>query len=300
MKQNKTTESAATVALDLAARKLIDDASLAAASSLVACVRPLLIVNDRGDPEPHASSVLLAIDDRYFLLSAAHAFDLAGKTTFLIATDTDLIPFEGTVHRTGISPAGTRDRDRLDVAFAELTLALAGRIGAPKFLSVTNLDPNEISGPSRAYLILGYPVTRVRRDRKTKVIRRELMVYSNQGVPSTAYQKLGLEPFVHLAVKFDRKRVIERGVQCIAPKLTGLSGCGVWRFDSLLGEGGGLGGDKLVAILNEHEPSNPKVLVATRVSVYLAAIGMVFPALANSIPKLRRARFNVQEISEIV
>lgn len=71
----------------------------------------------------------------------------------------------------------------------------------------------------------------------------------------------------------------------VAPKPQGMSGGGLFRFDSLrdmsLGETTII--DKLVGIMIEYH-ENRSVIVATNIAFALTAIRKAFPTLASSLP----------------
>jgi hypothetical protein len=70
-------------------------------------------------------------------------------------------------------------------------------------------------------------------------------------------------PYAHLAVEFDRRRVMSTAGQRTARKPIGISGGGMWRFDSLLS--GRDGKDRLVALNTEHVRSK-RLLWGTRIA----------------------------------
>jgi hypothetical protein len=77
-------------------------------------------------------------------------------------------------------------------------------------------------------------------------------------------------------LELDRKKVTGLDGPRAAPKLNGMSGCGIWTAPRGLHDEAP---ERLVAILIEYHAESTKAIVGTRISVVLDGIRQHFPAL---------------------
>ncbi|MBY0496903.1 MAG: hypothetical protein K2Y23_22055 [Cyanobacteria bacterium] len=86
-------------------------------------------------------------------------------------------------------------------------------------------------------------------------------------IPSTPekYAAGALDEGVHLAIDYDERDINRGGKRVVPPRLQGVSGGGMFRFNGLSDE------IKLVAIAVEHR-RNERIIVGTRIDVVLGLI----------------------------
>jgi hypothetical protein len=240
-------------------------------------VRPIIEPDQHGDPRPAGSAVLVRHKRERFLLSAAHVLDRTGVVLY-VGTATTWKELPQPYHFT-IAPASPNVADDpFDVGFIHLPPGLADSLDGCAFLDESDCDlteqPSFENGARSLYLALGWPQNRFKfnwRDKKTKL---DNLGYFGPAAPVDHYERLRLDPSVHLLVGFDEDSAVSSaGSVGLAPKLQGISGGGVWRVNSLAT--GDPAADKLVAVTVRREPQMG-CIVATRLHVLFAAITRQF------------------------
>lgn len=172
-------------------------------------------------------------------------------------------------------------------------------IGAPGvvFLRPGDLDPDErpiYPLPERSgYLVLGYPYSRSRIDRdKVETKAAPPMLLTTGPLPQSVYAPLGLGEDTHLILSFDpsRQTYTAAGKRAM-PKPDGISGGGIWRFDSARDLS--VSSAKLVAIVTDWIRRPRSLLVGYRISLALGAILERYPKRRAAVTRrsqVRRAR----------
>lgn len=266
-------------------RDRTEAAQIAAMEAYASCVRQVVFWDRRGEPELVGSCVLMRIGERHFALTAAHVTDtLVERGHIMLGGTQSLVELAPKAYGTEIPAGGTRDDDRIDLSFVELTDEQATDLGECLWLSPTDIEVEKIPpGAEQPYLAIGYPW------RKARLVRAEgrLGTVPNGFADMLAGEKLyaatGYDPEKHVLVNFHRKRVVSkagRGVPMVKPH--GMSGGGLWRFDSLV-TGLPRQSDRLAGILTTWHGGMHKVMVATRAHVALILICQVHPELLPAV-----------------
>ena len=275
-------------------RKEIASRAMAAAPDLLKAVRPIIFYDERECPHIEGSCVLLQIGKYRFLLTAAHVLD--SRHQLYVAGEKEAFSLQGPKYSTNPPASKSRSEDKLDVAIIELAAEYDTALGNVRFLTVVDLDVDEqpMLGPSvkSKYLVLGYPATGLKRDLKRRVIVPEPFIYTANPRSDAEYRDLGLTIPSHLVVEFNRRRVLGTEGQRTARKPQGISGGGIWRFDSLLGDEAAA--NRLVALNIEWLAGARRVLWGTRVAVALEMIRARYPHLSSLIPRSRVLKVNVR------
>lgn len=256
--------------------------SRAAAERVADSAIPVYRQVKKGTPEVIGSAVLLHICGRRFLCTAAHVLDARdGRNVYLPHGDT-LQVFGAPVHITQIPASGRRDDDKLDFAVVELEGENADRFSSRRFITLPEIDQNEVPRQGRTYTFVGYPASRNKPRRGTTDVREHLVHYSGRPLPQERYAEEGVELASHLIVEFDVKKMIEDGVivQPISPY--GVSGGAVWRLGDLQEFEDGTNREGLVGIGIECRRD---ALIAVRISVILEAMRGFFPEMDACIPR---------------
>jgi len=226
-----------------------------------------------GDPTPAGSAVLLWHQGARYLVTAAHILDALppGKSAIGTLTKWALIPGPW---RVTDAPRGNRDLDRFDIAFTKVTDQGAELLDGCEFLDSSMVgDENHViyTGHQRSkYVFLGYPLNRFEYRRSIQGTATPYQPVASSILLPDKHSSLGVDASTHIACEFDRKSVFSKAGEHSAPKLTGMSGGGAFRYVPLEAPGR-IGIPKLAGILVEHDPEGD-ALIATRIELVLRAI----------------------------
>lgn len=260
--------------LRLFARTLIRQRLKESGPLLLPAVRPLAVPTD--DEEglvPAGTCVLIRYRGASYVITAAHVIDLYPERAYYVGTTTTWVEIERPFRTTVAPPAG-RSADIYDFAFKRLTDSEADRLDGCRFLGESEIacgDEIVYTPPHRSkYVALGYPLNKFCMDRVERKTNAENLAYSGTAAPREMYAKLGLSSATHIVVEYDRKKVVgEHGVQ-VSPKVTGLSGGGLFRHRGLE-RAADASLPQLLGILLEKRDME-KVMFAVRVDIVLNAI----------------------------
>jgi hypothetical protein len=226
------------------------------------------------------SGVLLWTGKRHLLCTAAHVLDDYDSEKSSKPVELTTFGQGSTVvlaSKDFRSPAlpndPTRRKDRVDVAWMELTKAQVSQIGEDRFLSIADVDFTEIGSERTLYSALGYPGTRNkilgRTARSGEMIVPSPIAYSALLSPTDHYKKYRLNPTKNFLVGFSKKKTTNsKGVRIHAPNAHGLSGGGLWRYRRYSTSGASFDEPvdlKLVGIIIEWK-RDPEGLIVTHAS----------------------------------
>jgi hypothetical protein len=248
-------------------------------------VVPIIVPDNRRNPQVIGSAVLLRLAEQPFLLTAAHVADRGARGGLEVGARERIVPLGGRYFHT-TPPDGGRAADRFDLAVFPLSDAVAADLGAPNFLGPDELRwterPHVQSTPAGTYLLTGFPSSKQPRQPKSD---GEFVVRPYQPLVQASeldrYESLQVHPDSHLALALDRSDLQSLSGPKQAPDLHGMSGGGVWRIDHLIGAGEPRA--HLVGIMVEYHDSPSHVLLATRIGVALQLIQDEFPSLGTLI-----------------
>ena len=257
------------------------DRVLAAASRLEPSV-VCLMSDERTTLVARGCGVLLRIRHVYFVLTAAHVLDEFSGKRMMAAGLTSLFPVEG-LGRMSVPPANGREGDRLDAAV--IRLHSIPQDVADGALGLDDLERSPARRPGPTYMLMGYPANRVRVDARSRHIRRALAKFVGQEASVAAYQNHACDPRRNIGLQWHTKHVTRRGVRSDPPSLNGMSGCGIWRLDSLSGPMIVGRRDKLVGIFTDRlDRPRPGALVGTLVLEHINEIRRRHSDVAPFIP----------------
>jgi hypothetical protein len=249
-------------------------------------VRALYTEDKWGRPDPVGSGVLAQFGRRVFLLTACHVLRECGDQPLAIAGDEEFVEVDSWFH--SVAPNGS-EPDALDVAFAELSEATCARLGAIRPIQPHQIDPDDERLPFVPYVGMGFPIKKTKLHVKERVVGASLVRVTGFAKPD-ALRKLGLSGVSHVAFSFDRKRTVMNGVLQPVIKPYGMSGGGVWRFDSAFGETSAGPSARLVGILTEFHENDIKAMIGTRIGVILEMIRVAFPDTEILLPQCKRGK----------
>ena len=233
-----------------------------------------------GATEHIGSAVLIEIEGKLFLLTAAHITDRQEMETLLVPGVDGLISPHGYFAHVSVSKGKTRDNDRMDIAYYRLDDDIRSELD-PKLKPMHREDMALFESLMQGdiYSFSGFP------HRKTRIhgdtVETELFSYTGCVVDDETYRELGYDPGVHIVVKFDRKQSYLRyGPRNIPPLPHGVSGGGIfaWRKDFV--DGGDPDDRRLVGIAHSYHKHNAHhYLAGTRINAFLSCILRNNPAL---------------------
>ena len=252
-------------------------------------VRPIFQEDHRHRLELVGSSVLLKAAERAFVITAAHVWDWREKGPLFIGSRNDLIELKGRSKWTQPPNAGKRIDDRIDLAFIEPTEGIVKHLSDCRFLTPDEIDVDDVAIPvlgiGSNYLVIGYPETRVdSRPPWTKVIPNPFF-YGTFPVNEGEYQQFGIQEYSHVLLEYDRDTNQTIHGTRTGPDPHGVSGGGLWRFDSILEDNPA--SDRLVGIMIEYH-EGPRRMIATRIGLVVEAMKSLYPEIALALPTPRR------------
>lgn len=190
---------------------------------------PLFAADEKGQPDLYASSVLLDIDGRPVLVTAAHAVYEIGRAGSPVHVGTTsgiytLPPF------TQSSPNG---QDPLDVAAVRPPDDLLQHLAAPFPISRTG-------GSSTPHMrcIHGFPLKYNTQRNSLNASQKKFLSYaftyagSSHGI-GKLYSKHSKDPRIHTALRYVKKSRDHKGNLVQPPQPRGMSGGGFWQIPNI-------------------------------------------------------------------
>ena len=235
------------------------------------------------------TATLFKVGGRYFAASAKHVLDLLATRSLALIRD-GLVEVAGPYFH---SQPSDEKEDPFDLAFVEISPNQASQLVGSRFLEVADCDlvhETVLMRPTGSkYYAFGYPCKLQKQLPPGEAFEPEPFVVQVLPASPAKYRSLPIYPEHHLLFDFDRKEASSLEGPRTAPKLNGMSGCGIWTAPR--GPADPTQGQKLVAILIEYHGGSLKAIVATRVTVLFAGILKFFPdviAAAGGAPSNER------------
>jgi len=257
------------------------------------CVRPLFHEDyDRNRPAPFGSCVLFRIGDEHFILSAAHVLDWLSTDVVYVGNGTEMIQLEsGQLFTSKIPAGGGRKDDRIDIGVFPLTKSVWSQISGDDFLEIADIDVNEFAeDPQRFYIGLGFPIEGALYGESEPYLRFPGISTTGKSKPDKFEELKEFSPRTHILVEYDHDWMAVGDTYGVPPKLEGMSGGALFRFDSVTKPGAK---DFLVGILIEQR-SDQRIIVATQMSFIVEAIRRGFPETDPLLPRSQRIKINSQ------
>lgn len=190
-------------------------------------VRPIYWTAPAGIAEAVGSSLLLQVDGRRYLVTAAHVLDFNKDSTLYVAGNNALEKITGVAGVTK-APASGRSDDKYDFAFMELPKDFIERLGVDFFIDANEVAQNRGAPDGRCFMALGYPASR----NKAKPIsvtgthvRAKAWAYSATTHTDTkVFDAIGVSPETHLLLKFGKKSKVFTGETTSSINPQGASG----------------------------------------------------------------------------
>ena len=260
--------------------KLVTETARDAADTLRDCTVPLFRVDDDGEPAFEGTGVLLVLDGRWLVVTAAHVVRAtqAGGTHLLIEGNArEALKGPGKM----TAPERAWARDDLDLAAIEVTDEEAAGLGHASFVDVSHDAGVKPRHWSHRFLVVGYPEQLQHRDSDQSVYHTQLARYSAPRIADNRYKQCGLIEEDHLGMEFDHRKIVHGESRGGRPNFIGMSGGGIWYLDpyqsySLAHR------PQLKGFLIGAAPKNKKVIFGPRLEV--------LRRLVNQLPDRRSER----------
>jgi len=232
-------------------------------------ITPLYVPKDLvGVPELIGTGVFLKIEDKVFILTAAHVIEQFNQCPPLISHNDKFVPVPGESYRSKKPPSGTHAHDPIDASVLRIDGPIAERL---RHRCLT-LDDMYISNEAKieAYTVVGFPIREVEINEREYIHHPEsLTLFSCR---EGEYKKLGTDRGVHIL--FDPgKKLISREGTADPPNMRGMSGGGVWIVPRAMGLEES---HRLAGIFIEHRRAE-RLMVATNVAIHLNLIAYYHP-----------------------
>jgi hypothetical protein len=208
-------------------------------------VTPVFTDRPDGSLDFEGSGLLARLDERYYLVTAAHVLDACEFGCVVRAVEAIGQDLSGTRVVTGRPAGTTRDDDVFDIGLVRLSDSKVVKVGADNFLDLTHTVEGPPADPEEAMIALGFVVPDQTVDRNT--VRTKLTIFMTGPESAHGYRVAKTDPRSHLLVRYRRKEVIFNGQhRGSAPSLKGMSGGGIWQ----------------VPVKREVHPAAPPMLAA--------------------------------------
>lgn len=195
-------------------------------------VRPIYCSTEQGHPVHEGSCVLLVLEGKHVLLTAAHVIDagMLNDSTLYVGGEHSLLKIEGEFWATE-AIAGNRGKDRYDFAAGLMSDEFIRDMGNVQYISLADIAPDRTDHDGRLYSIIGYPNTKNKSiDKKNYSVQSNRWHYFSTHVNSPDLpKKLGVTGEDHIFIGYDKKRSKDsdgRIVGSISPR--GVSGGAVF------------------------------------------------------------------------
>ncbi len=150
--------------LEGAAQARIQECALGAVGDFKTSVRPIYGLLDGRRLTHIGSCLLLEIDGKRVVSTAAHIADDLALTPLFVGglVGTHPVPLAGRFRAT-TPPGGDRRLDHLDCAYCEISAEIATALGPVEFLNESRISHNRVPTEPRVYTAFGYAVSRNKR-----------------------------------------------------------------------------------------------------------------------------------------
>lgn len=178
--------------------------------------------------KPHASSVLITVNRKYFLITAGHTFEDVDISHIGIMIDHDFCTIGGGLSK--IEPNNDNyEPNKRDLSIFQLDDVTIKTFDEKyKFLGLEQIEFNHYSVESSQYLVVGYPEEMTRKNFPTRSISPSALVMSTIGIAPEFYnlENINLDNVLILFLGEFVSSITKKLKK--VPDMGGLSGGGVW------------------------------------------------------------------------
>jgi len=264
-------------------------------------VCPIFDVNEKGELSQYGSSVLLKIDTKYFLITAAHVIAPSKRSIQYLWGASGEVPLksmvQGSIHITSSSLDDHND-DKVDLAHVQLLDDAPTILNQFSFLNIRDIELTDLVSETKTYITIGYPLSLTKPRYKQPILDQRYLFHMSGIANESIYKELNVPYQAYLAVIYDRNKVVDSsGYYKKAPYPKGISGGGILAFpnkppsdiESEIG--------KLVGIVLAYQAAN-NIILGIKIPVALEMIRLAHPELTVEIPKSDLLRVIVKNIKQ--
>jgi hypothetical protein len=240
-------------------------------------VRPIYGSTERGTPHHIGSCVLLEINKKKYLVTAAHVIDHNEITTLYVSGSEDLVQITAKAIMSK-SDNNNRNDDKLDFAILPLSDCILSKLEDVVFLNESDMLCSDSQKDGNLYLALGFPNSKNKKiDNINKKVTQNPFVYSSTlKTQLELFNEIGAKPDFHYLLDFCGKHSKDENnnvVNSISP--VGASGGALFFIEGMNNpenyrQSSDCSG-KLVGILIENHKKQ-KIIMATKISVVKRAL----------------------------
>jgi hypothetical protein len=279
--------------LDEAVRNRRHEVSETVTKQFHSSIRAVLVSEDGTNPRIIGSCMLLRVDDRNYVVTAAHIADELGANALYISgtVGAELVQLVGVIRKTAPPPGG-RWKDKIDIAFWEIDTQNIRALGDVEFIDESQFSKNRAPLKNRLYLAAGYPFSRNKKNvnNVSKSIKTSLSKYTAELTENPAVaQEYDVSGTKHLFLKYQKFSETGSGEKQTTFSPVGLSGGPLIDLGNFASLERYIADSKVtgyIAGMTIERIRKHNVLVAVRIQVIVEAIrlhGAPNPALRRSL-----------------
>ena len=237
---------------------------VAAAKALGWAVKPVLRAKEgSGGKHAFGTAFVVELEGQYAAVTAAHVID-GPETKYIGISSSSMTPWPKSAARIRALRDGLADPD---IVCGRFTLLPTDHEGARDAVQLSNSMPDYVPGLGMTLLAVGNPVSRGKFQHSEGKHRAGTVYLTGDAVPLAEYEKLQLDPRVHIALHYTRDSMKRPdGSSALGPMPPGMSGGPIF----LLTEKPN--GDVvllLVGIMTSYRPGPPELIIGTHVIALL-------------------------------
>lgn len=255
------------------ARRVAELAAIAEAfrSRQLEVTAPLYQYDLRGRLVMVGSSVLVALGDAKFLVTAGHVLDMREKGPIVAGVSPDLVYVSGDTVRWRAVGSRSPHEDLIDVGTVRLRGGPWDTLPQLCFAAWEEIDIRAPRMACHTYGLVGFPITKNRRNVDGERIRSLAYCMAGLECAKKAYEDTGTNPQAHVMIGFVQNEMWGAEGMRTAPNLHGVSGSALWRYGRRIRDT--TGNPLLSAIVVEWErKGRHKYILGTRIDVVMAAL----------------------------
>ncbi|MDW9381939.1 hypothetical protein [Chryseobacterium sp. JV558] len=232
----------------------------------------LKIIN--GNPEPHATGVLVKIDDCHFLFTAAHVSEDLQNEIVIGIEEKLTVKLGGEWTFNNLDKNQKRKDDKIDIAILKLDDESVDYIKRQySFINQNQLGINHEIKNLPYYTAIGFPASKNRFNKYKGELKSSPFIYNTVPADEKKYKDLNCKEYENLILTYEKKRVIDNQTKrkITGPDPYGISGGGVWFVPTQLVNETDIVDKKLVSILTEWS-SEKNIWISTRIDLFTEVI----------------------------
>ena len=222
--------------------------------------------NIRLAPFALASSILLTVNSRFYLVTAAHSFYGDNVDNIGIMINNVFCKLGGTLINCEPNDSADHEPNKIDMAVFELHNDTVEFIKTKyQFLPWSKISFDHVSSKNVNYLIFGYPASETRKHFPTKEVISSTFTLASYGLDMKYYLSHKIDACKKIMLPLLENQIGKSSSNNITelPELEGISGCGVWSFFDLFSE---FPNYKLVSIITGRD-NDSTYLYSSRIEV---------------------------------